>query len=417
MSANFLNTNRNATRYFFATSEAGEQDLSLEFGSTGGVPNLSTMSVALSGGGGSVVVNQAPQFVASQFVAGEDAVLSGTNSQYFTMSTLTSTLTGVNISTDRLPGTGVACIESYGGNGSLGGIEFLSRGLDAELISTTNAGINSYMSSIGRPGASAVIGSSGTILSATGQASQYQSIDVATGGGGRVAYGINDLSGVGGVQSLARWGIGTSAVPTGGNVGSDFTIYAYADDGSFLSSDMRIRRSDGAMAIQNISSVQNFVSSGVYAPVFPCTKDNTEFGIPSVGNTAPISGVLQVLFSTPVSGLNPNLQTLLNINWGHALSTASAYVDYKIGFSTATAYTNVLTTAYVEGGGWTPGGSYSTISHLNTCCILDPDGIEANGTGMLYVAGRMLNGSNDTIYIDKGTVSEATRNALCYRPI
>jgi hypothetical protein len=161
MAANFLNTNRNANRFFFATTENGEQDLSLSFGTTGGIPNLSTMSVNLSGSGGSVVVNQAPQFVASEFVVGEQALITGTDSTYFTMSTLTSSIVGVNISFDRTPGSGTACIESYRGNGSGGGFEFLGRGLNSELFSTP---LEFFFSTLGSPGALALLDISGQFV-------------------------------------------------------------------------------------------------------------------------------------------------------------------------------------------------------------------------------------------------------------
>jgi hypothetical protein len=200
-------------------------------------------------------------------------------------------------------------------------------------------------------------------------------------------------------------------------VGSVLCIFGFSDNGSYLGNYLEIQRANGAMNITNISSVSNLVSTGTYAPVFPCSKTNVEFGIPTAGNTAPITGALSVLFSTPVVGLNPNTQTLLNINWANALSTTSGFVDFKVGFSTATAYTNIQQTAYLPGGGWTAGGAPSTIGNTNICCILDPDGLNPNGTGFLYVAGRTLNGLADTIYLDKGPVTEPTRNALCFRPL
>jgi len=161
MAANFLNTNRNADRFFFATTENGEQTLGLNFGTTGGVPNLSTMSVSLSGGGGVVIVNEAPQFIATEFVIGERALITGTDSTYFTMSTLTSSILGVNISTDRIPGSGIACIESYAGNGAFGGFEFLSRGLGSQLLSTSQ---NALLSTFGSPGGTAVLTASGDFV-------------------------------------------------------------------------------------------------------------------------------------------------------------------------------------------------------------------------------------------------------------
>jgi hypothetical protein len=345
MSANFLNTNRNATRFFFATTENGEQDLGLAFGTTGGTPSLSTMSVTLSGGGGSEIVNIAPQFLATEFCLGEQALIAGTASQYFTASTLTSTVTGVNISSDRLGGTGTACIESYAGNGSLRGFEFLSRGLNAELISTIDTTTNLWLSSIGRPGATAVLGGTGTF----------------------------------GTANLTSF--------------SQQTFF------------------DVSGSISTIS-------------LYPAYKDNTEFGADS--NVVTIAGSSNQatpfvpLFSTPVTGLNPNTQTFLSINWANALSTGSNHVNFKVGFSTATAYTNLLQTSYVPGGSFTPSGQLSAsspVGHtlLSGCC--DSDGINADGTAMLYVLGQLSdpNAPADLLFIAKGQVSEATRNALVYR--
>lgn len=348
MSANFLNTNRNATRYFFATTENGEQDLGLQYGTTGGVVNLSTMSVALSGGGGSVVVNQAPQFVASEFVIGEDALITGTNSQYFTPSTLTSSIVGVNISFDRANGTGTTCIETYKGNGSLGGVEFLNRGLNAQLLSTGNVLYDGYVAGIGRPGAIAVLGGTGTMA--------------------------------------------VSAVQT--------------------------------------SALNAYISTNATVPVYPTNQTNIEFQagtttvVPVAGATSNqtlFGNTYAPLFSTPLTNLNPNGKTFLSINWANGLSTGSNMVTYKVGFSTATAYTNTLSSHIVPGigGTWTPSGFPNSTSPIGntliTCCV-DPDGVNPDGTGTLYVLGQLQPASApaDLLYLDKGPVTEPTRYALTW---
>lgn len=417
MAANFLNTNRNADRFFFATTENGEQDLGLSFGTTGGVPNLSTMSVTLSGGGGGVIVNQAPQFVASEFIAGEQALIAGTDSTYFTMSSLTSSILGVNISSDRQGGTGTTCIETYAGNGSLGGFEFLNRGLGSALTSTTNVGINTYLSSINRPGATAVLGSTGTFLTAQYQGSGFTSVDVPTTGGGRTCFNITDLSGA---TNAIRWAMGTSVAPTGSNLGSDFTLYSYGDAGSFLGSPLKVKRSNGACAIENISSMNTFTGTSSIA-VFPTSKTNLEFQA-GLSNTAPINGSsYTVLFSTPLTGLNPNGKTFLSINWANALSTGSNFVNYKVGFSTATAFTNTLMTSPVPGLGasFTPSDQPSATTPIGNTLVtaaVDPDGVNADGTGNLYVAAALVdpNSAGDLLYLDKGIVTEASRYAIAW---
>lgn len=264
MSALNNQTNRNSSRYFFATSENGEQTLGLQYGTSGGPIPLSTMAVTISGAGGNgVIVNQAPQFVATEFVLGDEAVCGGSASSYFTPSTLTSNFTGFNLGVDRVAGSGTVTIESYAGNGAPGGYEFLSRGVASGLISTTSVGINGWLSDLGYPGATAVLRQTGTLVTATVDAAQHISVDLPTGGGGRGCFNIADLSGV---SALQRWAMGTAVPPTGGNQGSDFAIYSYLDNGTFGSAPLTIKRDTGAAALTNLSSVnavpypQNLVS-------------------------------------------------------------------------------------------------------------------------------------------------------------
>lgn len=415
-----LQTNINANRYFFATQEAGEQELFLStIGGGGPNGNISSLAVGISGpAGNAVVVSEGPSYMASEFISADQGAVFGSGSSYWTGSTITSTITGVSLSTDRAPGSGIACIEAYAGNGSFGGFEFLSRGVDSALLSTTSVGINEYISSLGRPGATAVLGASGTLITGTVDAAVIASVDVATTGGGRSCFNIIDLSGT---TPLQRWGMGTVTAPTGGEKGSDFALYAYKDDGSFGLSPLQVQRSDGSMAIQNISSIVAAGGGTARGQVFPAVKDNTEFGLRQ-GQV--ISPILQVLFSTPVVNLNPNYQTMLNINWANSLSSGNASVNYKIGFSTSTAYTNIVQSSYVPGAGgtWTPSdvpGTNTPIGHTNICCILDSDGLDASGSGFLYVAGQLSDplAPDDQIWITKGPVTEATRFALAYKTI
>ena len=432
MSALNNQTNRNANRYFFATAEAsGDQTLGLQYGTTGGTPNLSTMAVTISGAGGNgVIVNTAPSYQATDYIFAEQG-MGAYGSTYFTPSTLATSVTGINLSSDRLAGTGTACIESYGGNGSLGGMEFLCRGVDGVVVSSINTEFNQWVSTLGRPGATAVIGASGTILAGNEfEAPYFTSLGPGAGGGGRPCFGIQDLSGAGGTTPQARWAIGTAGVPTGANAGSDFILYSYNDDGSFLSAPWSVRRSDGAMAIANISTISAELGGTSKGQVFPIVQDNSEFGAEnsvfviagSTSNQSLYGLSYPVIFSTPVANLNPNLETLVNINFANALSTGSNHLNYKLGFSTATAYTNIVQTSYVPGGLFTPSdlpSSDTPLGHTNICAVLDPDGLSASGDGFLYVMGQLSdpNAAADKLFCAKGPTSEATRSALTYKTI
>ena len=431
MSANNLQTNRNANRFFFATSENGEQTLGLQYGTTGGTPNLSTMAVTISGAGGNgVIVNTAPSFQATDYIFAEEG-LGAYGSTYFTPSTLATTITGINLTSDRIPGGGTACIESYSGNGSAKGLEFLTRGVNSQVISSVNTNMNQYLSSIGSPGATALMRQNGANLAGDSYiAPFFTSLNAQAGGGGRPCYGIQDLSGALGITPQARWAIGTLGIATGGNTGSDFALFGYNDAGSFLNSPLSIRRADSAMAIANISTIGAELGGTAKGQVFPIVADNSEFG--AENSTFPLAGATSnqslyglsfpVLFSTPVANLNPNLQSLVNINFANALSSGSNHVNYKLGFSTATAYTNIIQTSYVPGGQFSPSdlpSATTPIGHTNICAVLDPDGLSASGDGFLYVMGQLSDpsASADQLFIAKGTTSEPTRNAFCYKTI
>ena len=429
MASLFNQTNKNQNRYFFATTEAGEQDLYLSNVPSGPVTDT---FVGISGPAGNMVqINQMPDIIGTTSAGGEEMLYAGTASVYKTLSSLSQTASGISLGTDRLSGSGVATIESYGTNGSLKGFEFLSRGTTSELLSTNSVGINNYMSSIGRPGASAVLGATGTFLTSGIQASQIQSLDVATGGGGRTCFNINDLSGAGGLQSEQRWSIGTSTIPTGNNQGSDFTIFSYTDAGAFSDSPLKIKRSQGEFAITNLSSIQTYISTSAYpAQIYPTQQTNVEFGAEgqneviagSASNQSLYGQTWAPLFSTFLTGCNPNGKTFLSINWENALSTGSNHVNYKVGFSTATAYTNVIQTSYVPGGQFTPSdlpSANTPIGHTNITCCLDPDGVSQTGGAFLYVQGQLSdpNAPADQIYIAKGASSEPTRYALTWHPM
>lgn len=412
-------TSLNPTTFFFATKAAGEQDLYTSTITSGA---FNDYFVGIDGGN-LVQINQMPDVIGTSTAGGEEMVYAGTASTYKTLSSLSATAVGTSISIDRSPGSGITTIEAYAGNGSFGGYEFLSRGVNSALVSTNNADTNNYLSSIGRPGATAVLGASGTFVTGTVQAATINNVQsVSVGGAG--CYNISDLSGS---TVEARWAIGKSGATPGGNAGSDLNIFAYDDAGSFLGNYVQVKRSDGAMAIQNISSMQTLIRPGVYGAVFPANSTNEEFGAEgqneiiagATSNQALYGSVWAPLFSTFLTGLNPVGKTFLSINWENSLSTGSNHVNYKVAFSTATAYTNTVTTSYVPGGQFSPSDLPSITTPVGftlvTAC-LDPDGVSADGTGFLYVEGQLSDPSApaDQLFIAKGAFSEPTRSALTW---
>lgn len=435
MSALNNQTNVNVSRYFFATQEAGEQTLTTTTQTAG---NFTDFYVGISGPqGNQVQINQMPDVIGTVTTGGEEMLYAGTASTYKTLSSLSQTATGISLSTDRFPGTGLATIESYASNGPLKGFEFLSRGANSELVSTIYEGINVSISTVGSVGATAKLGGNGSFITGDVTAGAFSATEYPSGSpaftGGKPCYGIRDISGADNATSQARWAIGTTGLPTGGNQGSDYTLFRYSDAGNFIDVPYAVRRSDGGTQISNISSIFSELGGTAHGQVYPVLKDNTEFGAPSndvaivagaTSNQALYGSTWAMLFSTPVANLNPNNQTLLNINWLHSLSTASNTVLYKVGFSTATAYTNCLQSAVVPGigGTWTPSdlpGTGTPVGALNLCTILDPDGLNPPGDGFLYVQAQLIPESEpaDQLYIAKGQTSEATRNALTYKVI
>jgi hypothetical protein len=255
MAANFNQTNKNQDRYFFATVEEGEQDL---YVSTIAAGALTDYYVGITGSGGNLVqINQMPDVIGTKTTGGEEMLYAGTASTYKTLSSIAANASGISLSTDREPGSGVACIESYGTNGSLQGFEFLSRGVNGTLISTNSEGTNIFLSTIGRPGATAVLGTSGTFAAANLQGAGIASLDQPDNtGGGKGCFNISDLSGAGGTTSQTRWSWFKYGPQT------DLALGAYGDSGNFIASAMTLSRSNAAVeTINQYNYPQKLLSS------------------------------------------------------------------------------------------------------------------------------------------------------------
>jgi hypothetical protein len=237
-------TNINTTRYFFATTEAGEQVLNTETQAAG---NLTDFYVSISGPQGNAVqINQMPDIIGTVTTGGEEMVYAGTASTYKTLSSLSATATGISLSTDRIPGSGIASIESYASNGPFTGFEFLTRGTNSALLSTTTAGINTYMSTIGRPGATAVLGGTGTLVCGSATGASFNSVNTPDNGGAGIGvFTINDMSGVGGVASQARWSWYKYGPQT------DLALASYSDAGNFIAPVITASRSNAVIQTIN----------------------------------------------------------------------------------------------------------------------------------------------------------------------
>jgi hypothetical protein len=245
MSALQNQTSLNQNTFFFATKEEGEQDL---FVSTITAAPFTDFYVGITGAGGNQVqINQMPDVIGTSTAGGEEMLYAGTASTYKTLSTLSATAVGTSISIDRAPASGITTIEAYAGNGSFGGFEFLSRGVNSALLSTP---LNTYMSSIGRPGATAVLGASGTLVAGaaliTPVATSLSLPDVT--GAGTGCFAINDLSGA---ASLGRWSWYKYGNPIGGDSGTNLALGAYNDAGTFIAAPITIGRKTASVLTVN----------------------------------------------------------------------------------------------------------------------------------------------------------------------
>ena len=290
MSALQNQTSLNPTTFFFATKAAGEQDLYTSSITAGA---FSDFAVGITGGN-LVQINQMPDVIGTVTAGGGEMLYAGTASTYKTLSSLSGTAVGTSISIDRTAGSGITCIEAYGGNGAIRGFEFLCRGVNSAVEATSVPAYNGFLSSIGYPGASAFLNPNGVLGTAQFNGVEYTSVDTAAAT--KACYSIFDLSGAAGVTPQARWTLGTKGLTTGGNAGTDFTLVGFDDAGGSPIETLSVRRSDGAMNILNLSSVNGvpYPASIISTPQFastvvtsvPNASPTVVFTLPSVGLTA-----------------------------------------------------------------------------------------------------------------------------------
>lgn len=111
----------------------------------------------------------------------------------------------------------------------------------------------------------------------------------ASGIYGSTAQGVDVIGALAGV---ARWNVilGDATVETGSNVGSDFVINRHADNGSFLSSPIFIRRSTGDISLNAATTVNSTLTSKGNLTVAPPSADGALFlTAASTSNAAYIS--------------------------------------------------------------------------------------------------------------------------------
>jgi len=386
MAANFNQTNKNGTRYFFATTEEGEQDL---FVNTVAAAPFTDFYVGISGSGGNQVqINQMPDVIGTVTTGGEEMLYAGTASTYKTLSTLSATATGISLTTDRTPGTGIATIESYRSNGSTGGFEFLSRGTNSQLLSTP---MDSYLSSIGRPGATAVIGASGSVVAGAaivGTSAVSQSLPDVTGGVG--CFNINDLSGG---ASVGRWSWFKYGAPAGADSGSDLALASYNDAGTFVASAMTARRATGKIATINAYN---------YPEALITVAAVAAGGTTTVPNATPT--VLVTLSNVP---LTANNYYLTDVNVQISVSNPGsneAYLDFgvRLGGNGSFSYGNTI---YVPPSG-IPFNVQTSLNQISDC--------GTSAAGLVEIVGYQQNaatGSLDvTALIASGGASHQFKN-------
>ena len=328
-------TSINSNRFFFATTEAGEQVLNTSTQASG---NFTDFFVGISGPqGNSVQINQMPDIIGTVTTGGEEMLYAGTASTYKTLSSLSVTAVGTSISVDRIPGSGLTTIESYAANGPYKGFEFLARGVNSALQSTP---MDSYLSTIGAPGACAKLGGNGQFVAGQGVVAPVAvSLSPPDVAGGIGCFSIDDLSGG---NPYGRWSFFKFNPTSGSNAGSDLALGAYNDNGNFLGTALTASRAKAQIATINGYAYPQPLLSTI------CTGSQT---ITMTSNTPTI------LFSTTsasTSNLVPGQNYLIDLPAGVTVSNpgaTGAFLELGARIGGSGAGFNYLQTMFVPPGG------------------------------------------------------------------
>jgi hypothetical protein len=134
-------------------------------------------------------------------------------------------------------------------------------------------------------------------------------------GAGVDAFIMTDISGV------RRWAIGTSGVEAGANSGDNFAIFAYADDGSFLTAPLTINRASGGVVMtdgltvgnsaqfNDLSGVNIEATGSLVGPDGPVLSQQVDFvteqivAVPSAPGAGQTIIAIGATFTVPRTGL------------------------------------------------------------------------------------------------------------------
>jgi hypothetical protein len=365
MSALNNQTNRNVGRYFFATSEDGEQTLGLQFGTTGGVPNLSTMAVTISGSqGNGVVVSQAPQYAASEFMLADQALITGTASSYFTLSTLTTTAVGTNIGIERVAPNAITCIENYCGNSAIGGFDFLVRGVNSQLVSTI---LDPYFAASGSPGTVAQLTQTGTFR-AGGTIIGTNLVSAGPPSASFTTMRVMDLDVSGGGLSQ-RWVWNKTDIGTGSNTGTNLNLGAYDDGGVLLANVMEFNRETA-----KVSTINQYA--------YPQSLQST-IGVANQVGTALTSNTPTSIFTQTNSNMLPSTVYLADVKFqleaGLGGGNSSLELGVRLGGNGDISYGNFLF--------FPPAGTNNQFISQNICVMTEAGNTNQDIEVIAYLTG------------------------------
>lgn len=171
-----------------------------------------------------------------------------------------------------------------------------------------------------------------------------------TTGAGVGAFVMTDISGV------TRWAIGTDGIEAGANSGDNFAIFAYADDGSFLSAPLEIERASGGVSMNNgltVNGIATFAGTSTtsinqFAAGTPTTVGG---GLIYANGPVGVSRVYDPVYNPPETG-NDVLLFTASVD-GVTPSTTNTYTPTVSGLHIL----SLTIQAFAASFAWTPGTS------------------------------------------------------------